>query len=207
MWAFRRFVILLSERITGILLAAGSSARFGAPKLLATLANGAAVGMQSAEAMAPHVDDLLVVLRPGDSALERLFLAREFRITIAPDAAAGMGHSLAHAVRCSSASAAWLVGLADMPFVAATTMRALCHELRNGAKLVAPFYRDRRGNPVGFSCRYKDELEGLTGDQGAREILRRDRAEIVRVGVSDPGIFSDIDRPSDLPGGCSADQT
>ncbi|MEJ2577126.1 MAG: NTP transferase domain-containing protein, partial [Gammaproteobacteria bacterium] len=65
--------------------------------------------------------------------------------------------------------------------------------------LVAPRCDGRRGHPVGFSARWGAALAGLSGDQGARELLARYPDRLQLVDTDDRGVLADIDHPSDMP--------
>jgi molybdenum cofactor cytidylyltransferase len=109
-----------------------------------------------------------------------------------------MGASLACAVRAAGAADAYLVALADMPFIRASSIAAVRDELLKGSPLAAPYFRAHRGHPVGISSRFRDELSRLQGDEGARTLLASRAAEIVKVPVGDPAVLRDIDTPGDL---------
>jgi len=70
--------------------------------------------------------------------------------------------------------------------------------LAAGAALAAPYWRAKRGHPVGFAGDFRAELEALSGDEGARRLVDAHAAREVKVPVGDPGAIRDIDRPSDL---------
>lgn len=188
--------------IVGILLAAGKGERFGGgaghSKLLATLPDGQPIALVAARNLRPACDRLLVVLRPGDTALADLFRAEGFAVVICQDADAGMGHSLAAGVRASPDAGAWIVALADMPYIQSISHHAVAARLRAGDSLVATTYSGRRGHPVGFSGRWFDQLSALTGDQGGKVILEQHPDELNLVAVDDPGVLRDIDSPEDL---------
>jgi molybdenum cofactor cytidylyltransferase len=101
-------------------------------------------------------------------------------------------------VRVAGAADGYLVALADMPFVRPSTIAAVRDALASGALLAAPYWRARRGHPVGFAGSLRAELEALTGDEGARRVLASHEARLVKVPVGDPGAIRDIDKPSDL---------
>jgi molybdenum cofactor cytidylyltransferase len=109
-----------------------------------------------------------------------------------------MGASLACAVRAAGAADGYLVALGDMPFVRPSSIAAVCGALEKGALAAAPYWRARRGHPVGFAGRLHDELAALSGDEGARRVLEAHAGELVKVPVGDPGVVRDIDRPADL---------
>ena len=64
--------------------------------------------------------------------------------------------------------------------------------------LAAPYFRARRGHPVGISAKFRSELEALRGDEGAKKIIAANEAGLVKIPVGDPGVLRDIDTPQDL---------
>ena len=65
-----------------------------------------------------------------------------------------------------------------------------------GAAIVAPRYREGRGNPVLFTAAVFPELLRLTGDQGARAIVEADAARVALVPFDLP-MPRDVDTPED----------
>lgn len=191
--------------IVGILLAAGKGQRFGGGvgnnKLLVNLADSLPIALAAARNFRPACDRLLVVLRPGDTALADLLTADGFAVVVCQDADSGMGHSLAAGVSASPEAGAWVVALADMPYIQSISHHAVAARLRAGESLVATTFQGRRGHPVGFSGRWFDQLSALTGDQGGKAILDQHLGELNLVAVDDPGVVRDIDRPEDLESG------
>jgi len=186
--------------VCGILLAAGRGQRFGSRpnKLLAPLANGTPIGVAAARNMLATLDILYAVIAPGDEALAETLAATGAQLVINPHAERGMGASLASGVAAGAAAQAWLVGLADMPWIQPASVAALVTALREGATLVAPAYRGRRGHPVGFGAAWREALLQLDGDSGARGLLDQHGARLQLIEVDDPGILMDVDRQDDL---------
>ena len=58
--------------------------------------------------------------------------------------------------------------------------------------------RGERGHPVGFAPGHREALLALGGDEGARAILSRAGATLVRIDVDDPDVLRDVDSPGDL---------
>jgi molybdenum cofactor cytidylyltransferase len=122
-----------------------------------------------------------------------------------PDAARGMGASLAHVARELAGAGAHaaatpggvMVALADMPWIAPATLRAL-EQAAVGHRIAAPLYAGRRGHPVAFAWELLPELAMLDGDEGARGLLRRHGAH--EVVCDDPGVLRDVDTVDDLAG-------
>ncbi len=194
--------------IAGIVLAAGSSLRFGSEKLLQPVTVRGLTLPLAAHSLLPWLEvfeQTTVVVRPGanrfcsaiSSALG-VAGASELRWQICEDAAQGMAASLACGVRANGKAAGWLIGLADMPALPASAISGVRDALLNGAALSATVCNGRRGHPAGFASRYYEELLGLQGDTGARSLLERDWSRLVQVEIADRGIFTDIDIPADL---------
>ena len=114
------------------------------------------------------------------------------------NAADGMGASLACAVRSAGPQDGYLVALGDMPFVRRTSIAAVRDALAAGAPLAAPYFRSRRGHPVGIAGRFYNVLLATKGDEGAKQLLAEHASELVKIPVGDPGVIRDIDTPGDL---------
>jgi molybdenum cofactor cytidylyltransferase len=188
-----------SEKLPmAILLAAGAGSRFGGGKLLHPLDDGVAIAAHAARNLIGAGLDVTAVIRPGDFPLAELLEQEGCRVTVCPDAAQGMGVSLAHGVAQSRDAAGWIVALADMPRIRPEAIARVAQVLMAGADIVAPSYQGDRGHPVAFSRRFLHELQLLTGDSGARAIVQRNQAMVKLVEGDDPGVLLDIDRRTDL---------
>ncbi len=184
--------------IVGVLLAAGRGERFGGDKLLAPLRDGNPVGLAAARRLVAVLPESIAVVRPEDRVLKQALQAVPIRLVENPDPEAGMGDSLALAVRASADAGGWLIALGDMPWIQPETLQALVTRLRSGASLVAPFHQGRRGHPVGFSAEWGGRLSRLSGDEGARRLLSAEVDRLERIPCGDPGVLRDVDHQNDL---------
>jgi molybdenum cofactor cytidylyltransferase len=112
----------------------------------------------------------------------------------------GQGSSLAAGVRAlrhrAPDTCAAVVLLSDQPLVTAASIDLLVRtHRRTGARIVASRREDRLETPALLSFAFFEELSALDGDQGAREILRRDRE--LAVGLDLPGADFDVDTAED----------
>lgn len=186
-------------KVVALLLAAGSATRFGSDKLLHALPHQVPIAVQAARHLkAVFEKNVLVVIRPEAKELADLFRQEGCDVVVCERAAEGMGASLACGVRAAGPADAYLVALGDMPFIRASSIEAVRDALLGGAALAAPFFRARRGHPVGIAGKFRGELEALKGDEGAKHLLAGRAAELVKVPVGDPGVLRDIDTPGDL---------
>lgn len=186
-----------------IVLAAGSSRRFGSDKRLARLPDGRSLLDATLAAIPPVFVQRLLVLRPGDEALA-VPHANDWQCLFAAAAASGMGHSLAAGLAACTAGIGALVVLADMPAVRPDTCNALALMLRPDG-ITVPRYLGRRGNPVGIGRNYFGDLAEASGDQGARRLLQDSPAAVRWFDCDDPGILVDIDEPAALGGNMGAE--
>jgi molybdenum cofactor cytidylyltransferase len=113
---------------------------------------------------------------------------------------AGMGDSIAAAVRATADAPGWLILPGDLPLIQPQTLRQVAQALADGARAVQPVYQGQAGHPVGFSAASGAELAALAGPQGAAGVLStmRDSGGLVKVPVDDAGILTDIDTLADL---------
>jgi molybdenum cofactor cytidylyltransferase len=85
-------------------------------------------------------------------------------------------------------------------FLFVDTIRRVAARLETGASLVAPSYAGERGHPVGFAGRFGPALLALTGDAGARDLLRAEAGALEILDLDDPGVVRDVDTPADPAG-------
>lgn len=184
--------------IVGLLLAAGSGSRFGSDKLRHALPHGVPIAVQAARHLKKEISTVVAAVRPDAAELAAKLRSEGCEVVICEHAAEGMGATLACAVRAAEAADAWLVALGDMPFVRPSSIAAVRAALEGGATLAAPYFRARRGHPVGIGAKFRLELLALAGDEGAKALLSRHGGELLKIPVGDPGVVRDIDRPEDL---------
>jgi molybdenum cofactor cytidylyltransferase len=188
----------LNLGLCAILLAAGSSSRFGSNKLLHPLAGDIPIALAALANLRAAIPRVIAVVRPGVPVLENRLSEAGATVILCPDADQGMGASLATAVRASGDVDGWVVALADMPFIRPETIARVRESIEAGAPIAAPVFRGERGHPVGFAASFRRELEVLGGDEGARALLQAHAAELERIEVDDPGVCRDVDTPADL---------
>jgi len=179
-----------------LLLAAGKGQRFGADKRLALCEGRPLLQVVVERIRGAHLP-LLVCLKPDDSLCEQLLNRLGVEYCYCPEARHGIGHTLAQGIGRAPDWDATLVALADMPWISSDTWRQIAEEA-GPDRIVAPVHAGQRGHPVAFGKRFYPQLEALAGDEGAREVLRRNDEALHLISSPDAGVLRDVDRPKDL---------
>ena len=183
--------------IAAVVLAAGLARRMGRQKLLLQL-QGKPVVRWSVEHVLGHVEDVVVVTGPEDTAIREALGDLAVRFTVNPRPQDGQGTSIAAGVTALKPwTTAVVIALGDQPRMPKTVVPALLETLRRSGKaIVAPVYQGVQGTPVVFSSDVFGELRVLKGDAGARAVVKEnpERVETVAFDLSMP---PDVDTPED----------
>ncbi len=182
-----------------VILAAGESRRYGAPKLLAPLDGKPLLQHVVDAANASRCEDVIVVVGHGaDELLAKVRLGRA-RAVMNREYAEGQSTSLRAGVRQAGVSDAVIVLLGDQPRITPALIDALLERQRETrAAAVICSWNGHRSPPTLLHRELWPAIDTLTGDVGARELLRdRDDVAVVEVTAS-LGALNDVDRPTDL---------
>jgi molybdenum cofactor cytidylyltransferase len=198
-------VSMVTQKVTGVILAAGRSSRMGRPKaLLPAGGSDTFVSALVRTMTAGGTADVLVVTRPGDVALDREI------VRVAAEAASHVrrienssaldGGQLSSIVTALAAVGddvrAVLIVPVDMPLIRPSTVRRLIDLFGSTQAAVLRAVRGgRHGHPVLFSRAVFDELRCADPAVGARSVVRAHGA--VDVEVEDPGVLEDVDTAED----------
>ena len=184
--------------IAAIVLAAGLSRRMGQSKVLMKVGGRALIRYVVESVLAGGVDSVWVVTGPDVEPIEAALGGIEVQIVVNPAPEEGQAGSVRTGIAALPPSVeAALIALGDQPALAPSIIPALLAARRTSPKLiVAPRYRDGQGNPVVFKREIFPELLRLTGDQGARPIIKKEptRVEWVELDLPMP---PDVDTPDD----------
>jgi CTP:molybdopterin cytidylyltransferase MocA len=186
--------------IAGIVLAAGGSARMGAPKSLLELEGETFLARAVRVLREGGCDPVLVVVPPGEAMGPMGGIARTSGAQVIenPDPAAEQIDSLRLGLEAVGDAEAALVLPVDVLVKDPEVVRALCAAWREQRAPVArPVHGGRPGHPVLFARETWEELATPDLEDGARDVVHRHLAEILEVEVGDPGVLVDIDTPEE----------
>lgn len=166
--------------VVGIVLAAGMSRRLGRPKQLLDLDHKPLIVHVVERAKASILDRVIVVIGHERARIESVLLRLDVDLVFNPDFAAGQSTSLIAGLRALPTNAdAVVVLLGDQPLVSTVAISNLVERRRqHGASIVMTGYGEARSHPILFGHEMFDELLGIGGDQGAREVIRRHAADV-----------------------------
>ncbi len=196
-------------RVAAVVLAAGQGRRFGALKQLLPWRGVPLVAHVADQALAcPDIARVIVTVGAGAEQTRDALGSRCVDVVTVPDWAAGQSRSVQAGLRAAGfvvsaqpngAVSAVLFLLADQPGVSPDLLSALIERHRATlAPVVAPRYREQRGNPVLFDRVTFGEFARLSGDIGARPIIQAHADEIAWVEWPTGEITQDIDVAEDF---------
>ncbi|MDP2898013.1 MAG: nucleotidyltransferase family protein [bacterium] len=185
--------------ICAIVLAAGESRRMGSQKLLLPFAKTTVIGHVVGELLRSELDGIYVVVGHEANRISEELSGRCVTIVANPDYKLGMLSS----VRCGLQALPEpcdkvLAVLGDQPAVTSELVNQLVRSSSTTDKgILVPVYRGKRGHPILFSTRYRDEIMTSFDDSGLRGLLQSHPDDIFELTVSTPAALSDIDSPDD----------
>ena len=190
-------VLYTREWVSGVVLAAGSSTRYGKPKIHENY-RGKSFLRNVCETAKLALDEVVVVTQANDrKALSAAMdLGLKSAINLHPEA--GQSGSIRLGIENINPKASGVIFLhADQPQTSPLLLRALRdHALEFSTEIVAPLIDGQRGNPVYFDRSTFRELAELEGDRGGRQIFHRHRLSYVE--WLDRKQLIDVDTPAQL---------
>jgi molybdenum cofactor cytidylyltransferase len=182
-----------------VLLGAGESRRMGQPKQLLPIAGRPMIRYTAELVQLAPVDPVVVVLGAGAAQIAPVLAGLRVHVVVNPDWAQGLGSSLrvgvASALQRAPDLSALIVALADQPTLPPDHLEALIARFRaGGCSAVASLTGNERVPPLLFGRPWFDRLHEISGDTGARALLREHAAEVATVPLA---ANTDLDTPED----------
>jgi molybdenum cofactor cytidylyltransferase len=182
--------------VTGVVLGAGGSSRFGRPKQLLPYRDGTLLGHVVETARACRFDQLVVAI--GGAADEVRAGVELTGADVVVNQAYGQGCSSSIAAALAvveSRSDLLVLMLGDQPGVTAATVATLLAG-RGGSPLSVCRYDDGCGHPIAFGRGVFAQLADLHGDKGVWRLLEQRAGEVLEVPVAG-AIPLDVDTQED----------
>ena len=194
------------RQVAALVLAAGQSTRM-APhnKLLVPGPDGKPmIATVVDNVLASRARPVLVVTGHRGEDIRAALTGRPVIFVDAPDYAAGLSASLKSGIAALPAdAAAVLVCLGDMPLVTGRILDRIlaAYDPDESRAIVVPVHHGQAGNPVLWDRCFFQEIFALSGDAGARGLLRRHAEQVAEVEAGDDAVLRDFDTVESLAGG------
>ena len=186
--------------ISGLILGAGASQRFGPPKQLAPFRGTTMLGWVTAQAQrSAGLDEVVVVLgRAADEVRERVDFGAA-RVVENPVFGEGCASSYRAGIGAlRSEAAAIMIILGDLPGVTPEIIDRLADAwCEHETPIALCSYEGRKGHPMIFARSMFPQLVELHGDKAAWKLVDANAAEVQQVEFNFP-YPDDINTPEDL---------
>jgi|SRR5690606_1930083 len=189
------------SNIAIVILAAGASKRMGSPKQLLKWGDETLINYSIKTVQKVNTKSVVVVLGANFELIKNGIQTSEVTILNNPHWEKGLGTSIAVAVEylqnSKSSVDGVLITLCDQPLITSDFLKLLISKFQlDKSQIIATSYGNgKHGVPALFDKVYFNELMGLSDDQGAREILKRQSNNVI--GVTPPESNVDLDTNED----------
>ena len=182
--------------IAAIVLAAGASSRMqGHDKLKMQIDGQPLLQRSVARICQSNIGNCVVVVRDHQEFYENMLADLPCKIIVEPNAANGMSVSMNAGIAGAGPNFdGYLICLADMPDLTKEHFNQILSRHEDG-KIIRPKTPDGRfGHPVLFDRIYFDGLQTMSGDEGARALIKANKDNVVPIEM-DGAIINDLDTP------------
>ncbi len=181
--------------INAIIMASGFSRRMGRNKLM-LLYNGKPL----IDNVIDHIEGsgLEIFLVSGNEEVLERGRLRNINTIYNSKADEGQSESVKAGILNSPECDAYMFFSGDQPLLDEDTIRLLTEtSLENPGFIIVPVFKGRKGAPVIFPKRFREELLELKGDTGGREVIKNNPGSVLLVDVKDDSMLMDIDTKED----------
>ena len=189
----------MTDRVTGVLLAAGLSTRMGRPKALLDWCGRPLVAYQVDQLKAAGAGEVIVVTGHEGAAVAAAVAVTGARAVHNSNYDQGRASSVRSAADAVGGTPAYLVLLnVDQPRHAHVIRAVIDAHTRGGALITSPVWEGRRGHPLVIDGSLLAELRGVTeAEQGLRGLIARHAARRDDVPATDGEVLIDINDAED----------
>lgn len=184
------------SKISAIILAAGNSLRFGKKKLLQDFQGKPLVMHVIEEAMKVDFEEIIVVTQYKE--IEEMLDIHKIHMVYNQDVGKGISHSIYLGINEGKNCDGYMFIVGDQPFVTSEIMKGMIDRFNTASRqILCMSYQGITGSPTLFDICYKEELLGLQGDVGGKQVIKRHPEHIEAYEVENLLMLEDIDTLED----------
>lgn len=184
--------------VRGVVLAAGKGQRMGATKQILPFRDKPLLQHVINAARGSQLTHLVLVLGHAYADILQKIDASGLQIIVNDRFDAGQSTSVLSGLINGPDTEGVMFLLGDQPLINSAFIDLLITRFLTERPLaVMPVHQNRPGNPVILSRELAREARTLTGDTGARQLLRRHAQHVLQVEVDNPLLFHDVDTKED----------
>lgn len=185
--------------VRGVILAAGLGRRMGTVKQLLLLHDKPLLQHVIDAARAARLDHLLLIVGYAHERILGEIDSRGLDVVLNRDFAAGQSTSVRAGLSNGPDADGVMFLLGDQPLVGHALIDTLVERFRQERPMaLMPTHRGQLGNPVILGRELQREAAALTGDTGARGLLRTHADRVLAVEVDDASLLRDADTMDDF---------
>lgn len=183
-----------------IILASGSSSRFGSIKQLLHFNNKTLLQHVIDEAVDSGAEPVIVITGSNADEISKDIENGNIEIIYnekwKQGMASGIVAGIKKAITLNNDIAKIIIAVCDQPFVSSAIFKQLYEQQEKTVKhIVASSYADTIGTPALFTQKYFDALMSLQGEEGAKKILKANAEDVATIDFPQGAI--DIDTQKD----------
>ena len=188
--------------ISAILLAAGQSKRMGGDNKLTKKYNKKYLINHILDTLIKSkIEKIIVVLGFQSSKVRRIIVKnKKINFVFNKNYKSGMASSIKTGLkRISKKNIGFLIVQADMPLISKNIINSICYAIKNNKKeIIAPTYKEKIGNPVGFKISIIKKLNKIRGDYGAKKMIQKNKIKLALIKVRSKSILKNFNTQKDF---------
>ena len=188
--------------ISAILLAAGQSKRMnGENKLIKKYNKKYLINHIIDTLIKSKVDKTIVVLGFQSSKVRKITIKnKKINFVYNKNYKSGMASSIKTGLkRVSKKNIGFLIVQADMPLISKNIINYICYAIKNNKKeIIAPTYKGKIGNPVGFKISIIKKLNKIREDYGAKKMIQKNKIKLALIKVRSKSILKNFNTQKDF---------
>ena len=192
--------INMGIKISCLVLAAGLSSRMTiGNKLLLKVKSLTIVEKTIENLVNCNIDSFFIILGHQSNLLSKVLKNFKIPLIINDSYKEGLSSSIKKGISLiDNKSNGVMICLADMPKITSNTYNILIEKFKkfydsSTPLIILPEYNGKTGNPVILSNHFFSELKEISGDVGAKYLIKKNKKYIKKVNIPEKYILEDID--------------